>query len=181
MLTVIIPASNRVSLRDTLDSTKKAEKVIVVGDGACRISSEIAKQFDNVDYFEIEETGDYGASQRNFAMRLVKTPFISFLDDDDIYVKDGVDKIVSLSKMNALNLFKVQLKNRVVWQNHQIAYGNLTTGGIVVPSFPQKLGVWTGRYGTDYDFAYMTYKLMQEKVNYVDFILTKTRPSKNEC
>ena len=176
MLTVIVPCSNRVSLRETLISTKLAEQVLCVADGPCNVSREIAKQFLNVKYYEIEETGDFGASQRNFGMRLAKTPFISFLDDDDVYVKDGIDKILTLSKMNALNLFKVRFKLRTIWDTYQVAYGNLTTGGIVVPNIPEKLGVWTGRYGCDFDFAHMTYKLLQEKVNYVDFILTLARP-----
>lgn len=179
MLTVIIPCCDRPSLEDTLKSTEKAEKVIIVGDGDCPLSKKIASKFSNVSYYEIDETGDFGASQRNFAMRLVKTPLISFLDDDDVYVKEGVERIISYSKLDCINLFKVKIQNKLVWDKMVIEYGNLTTGGIVVPNSPEKLGVWTCRYGTDYDFFTMTYNLMGKKVNYVDFILTITRPHEN--
>jgi len=179
MLTVIVPCSNRPTLENTLKSVIDAEKVIVVADGPCPTSKKICKNFSNASYYEINETADFGASQRNFAMRLVKTPLMSFLDDDDTYVEQGVSKIISYSKLDALNLFKVQIGSTIVWREMEIIYGNLTTGGIVVPNTPEKLGVWTCRYGTDFDFAQMTYDLMDKKVNYVDFILTITRPHEN--
>jgi len=175
MLTVIVPCSNRISLYQTLESCKEAEKVFVVADGVCNVSYDIAKTFNNVEYFEIQSTADFGASQRNFAMRLVKTPLMSFLDDDDVYVKEGVSKILSYSKLDALNIFKIQFKNMVVWKNTEVEYGNVSTSGFVVPNTPSKLGVWTCRYGTDFDFASMTYKLIK-RVNFIDFILTKARP-----
>jgi len=182
MLTVIIPCCNRISLRDTLKSLERDKdpvNAIVIGDGHCPISKEICDKMGtppklNIKYYEIEETGDFGASQRNFAMRLVKTPLMSFLDDDDVYTAQAIDKIFSLAKLDCLNLFKVKLKNdRIVWDKYEVAYGNITTSGIVVPNIPEKLGVWGCRYGTDYDFAYMTYKLMQKKVNFVDFLLAE--------
>jgi len=181
MLSVIIPVSNRTSLEATLNSTKEAAKVIVVSDGVCPISEKIAKKFSNVQYIEMMETGDFGASQRNFAMKLVKTPLLSFLDDDDVYVKDGIEKIISYSKLNCINLFKVKLKkDLIIWNKMEIEHANVTTGGIVVPNTPEKLGVWTCRYSHDYEFLKMTYNLMDKKVNYVDFILTITRPHENE-
>ncbi len=180
MLSVIIPVSNRASLEATLNSTKEAAQVIVVADGICPISEKIAKKFPNVHYIEMMETGDFGASQRNFAMRLVKTPLLSFLDDDDVYVKNGVEKIISYSKLDCINLFKVKLnKDVTIWNKTEIEYANVTTGGIVVPNIPEKLGVWTCRYSHDYEFVQMTYNLMGKKVNYVDFILTITRPHEN--
>ena len=175
MLTVVVPACNRPSLKNTLDSVTQANTVIVVGDGICPISEQICRNYSNVKYYYINMCNDFGASQRNFAMRLIRTPLISFLDDDDVYVKEGVSKIISYSKLDALNVFKVKLPDgRIVWKNQEITYGNLTTGGLVVPNTPEKLGVWTARYGTDFDFASMTADMLG-RVNYIDFILTESR------
>jgi glycosyltransferase involved in cell wall biosynthesis len=175
MLTTIIPASNRPSIAKTLDSVKKIPNVIVIGDGPCPITKQICKQYTNVSYYEIHMCNDFGASQRNFGMRIVKTPFITFLDDDDVYVSNGPDKILSYAKLDALNIFKVRLPdNRVVWNTQELEYGNLTTSGLVVPNTPEKLGVWTARYGTDFDFASMTADMLG-RVNYIDFILTESR------
>jgi glycosyltransferase involved in cell wall biosynthesis len=175
MLSVIIPVSNRQTLYATLESTKEAKEVIVVADGKCPISEEICKNFNNVKYYELMETGDYGASQRNFGMRVATQPLISFLDDDDVYVEGGVEKIISYSKLNSLNLFKVKFRNFIIWDSTEIQYGNVCTVGMVVPNNISKVGVWTARYGHDLDFAEMTFNLIGS-VNFVDFILTKVRP-----
>lgn len=175
MLSVIIPTSNRHTLYATLESTKKAKEVIVVADGKCNISEEICKNFSNVRYIEFYETGDYGASQRNFGMRLATQPLISFLDDDDIYTAEGIDKILSYSKLTSLNIFRVKFKDFVIWDKPEIEYGNVCTVGMVVPNIPDRIGVWTARYGHDLDFAQMTFDRLGS-VNFVDFILTKARP-----
>ncbi len=88
LVTVVIPSLARPTLKQTIDSLRSCESArwdaIVVYDGVP--DTKIA----NVNTISIAKIGfkNCAGAIRNFAMGLVRTPWICFLDDDDTYTLD---------------------------------------------------------------------------------------------
>lgn len=101
LVSVIIPTYNRLPLlKQTLDSvtqqTYKNIEIIVVDDGTMgNENEELCTQFSKVRYFKIENSGG-PAKPRNVGAEHAKGHFLAFVDDDDLWVPEKLEKQVQL-------------------------------------------------------------------------------------
>jgi glycosyltransferase involved in cell wall biosynthesis len=107
LVSVIITAYNRPEyLKFTLQSinnqTYRNIEILVIDDGSANNNSnkikEIVKTFENCKYFYKENTGQ--PDSRNYGITRAKGKFITFCDDDDIWVKNKIELQVSTLQNN---------------------------------------------------------------------------------
>lgn len=99
MITAAIPAYNSErflgeALRSVFAQTLPPDECIVVDDGSTDRTADIAKAFDSVRYVWKENGGD--ASARNRAIEEASGDFIAFLDADDLWRADKLQRQMEL-------------------------------------------------------------------------------------
>lgn len=102
MVSVIIPVFNGTYIKETLLSVKKQTytnmEVIVIDDGSTDNTPELIRSFSGLCVIRTANRGV--ASARNTGVRAAKGEFISFLDADDIWVKEKTGRQVDLFRVN---------------------------------------------------------------------------------
>lgn len=129
MISLIIPMYNSEktianTLQSVINQTVTFTEVIVVDNGSsdqsANIVSEICKQHPNIHLFTCQEKGVSAA--RNMGILQSKSPYIGFLDADDVLSKDYVEVIRASieahpdSEMHHFN-FQQEFKNGIIKEN----------------------------------------------------------------
>ncbi|MSS78180.1 glycosyltransferase family 2 protein [Anaerococcus sp. AGMB00486] len=106
-LTVIIPLYNREDkVKDTIlsieNQTCKDFEILVIDDGSTdnskKVIESLMKDYDNIRYIYKENGGV--SSARNLGIKKSTTKYISFLDSDDLYEVDFVEKMLCIIREN---------------------------------------------------------------------------------
>lgn len=104
-ISVVIPTYNRVeficeAIDSVLNQTLKAHEIIIVDDGSNDNTEEIVikKYNDHVKYIKKKNGGP--SSSRNFGMKYATGDYIAFLDSDDIWYIDKLEKQMNLFHQN---------------------------------------------------------------------------------
>src|SRR5947208_5049800 len=100
-ISVILPVHNRAdvlgrAIRGVLDQTLKDFELIVVDDGSTDDSASVAKSFGDP-RIRIIELGQNrgGNAARNAGVRAAGAPLIAFLDSDDTYLPEKLERVVA--------------------------------------------------------------------------------------
>ena len=107
-ITAIIPTFNRAShiktaIESILSQSYKIDEIIIVDDGSTDDTQKILKNFKNI---KIIKTKNLGVSHaRNIGVRESKNSWISFLDSDDLWLRDKIENQVAFHKQNTNILF----------------------------------------------------------------------------
>lgn len=101
-ISVIIPAFNSAdyigeAIRSVLAQTYTNFELIVVDDGSTDATPEIVREFGHEVTYVRQENGG-AASARNHGIRIAKGEFIAFLDADDTWEPDKLEKQINLFK-----------------------------------------------------------------------------------
>jgi len=142
-VSVIIPTYSRTHyLEETLQSimaqTYQDFEVIVVDDGTPNVANEaVCAKFEKVNYFKINNSG--GPSKpRNFGIRKAHGKYIAFVDDDDLWLPEKLEKQVTILESNpdfglVHSYCKVidekgNLKNEIIGRpgNPSVKHGNVS-------------------------------------------------------
>ena len=96
-ISIIIPTYNRASyIEEALDSIKKQTftdyEIIVVDDGSTDNTKEILEKYEGIRCIYLEHVGIAGA--RNTAVKAARGKWIAFLDSDDLWKEDKLQKQV---------------------------------------------------------------------------------------
>lgn len=103
MVSVIIVVYNEEkyisqAIESVLNQTYKNIQLIVVDDGSTDKTAELVKKYKNVKYIYQENRGE--GSARNLGMSLADGDYLAFLDADDLYRNDKIEKQVKILKEN---------------------------------------------------------------------------------
>lgn len=110
-LTIIVPVYNRENvLQDTIISienqTLRDFEILVIDDGSTDKSKEsvevLINKYKNIRYIYKENGGV--SSARNLGIKNARTKYISFLDSDDLYEKDFVEKMLGNIRKNSSHI-----------------------------------------------------------------------------
>lgn len=164
-LTIVIPTIGRPSLQNTLESIapqlQMFDQVFVMGDGCYPESRKLVNKYGiQYGYFEIPggPHHDWGARARNLGIEMAKKAYITFMDDDDLYLPGAFVNIKSAIKSFSGNplMFRMIHKKSMIWTRDELAVGNVSSQMVAVPNNPKKLGRFTDRYEGDFDFIKAT-------------------------
>ncbi|UCN01111.1 glycosyltransferase [Sulfurimonas sp. SWIR-19] len=102
-ISVIIPTYNRYKLlkraiKSVLDQTYTAKEIIVIDDGSTDATCNIQKDFPNIIYIYQKNRGVSAA--RNRGIEIAKSEWIAFLDSDDEFYPQKLQKQVDFHKAN---------------------------------------------------------------------------------
>lgn len=169
-LCVITPTIGRDTLRDTLQSAALSEydQWLVLSDGEQPAARAIVDEFKDdkpeLVYIEVKnQHRNYGNYQRDLGMRLSDKDFFIFMDDDDIFVPDAIDRIrreINGRKPKPVMFRMIHYANHIIWQTQQLAVGNIGGTMFVVPNIKSRLGKWSddSTYQSDFMFIESTLK-----------------------
>lgn len=100
-ISVVLPVHNRRdvlprAIRSVLDQSLHEFELIVVDDGSSDDSAAVAKSFGDprISVIELGENRG-GNAARNAGVRAVAAPLIAFLDSDDVYLTDKLERTVA--------------------------------------------------------------------------------------
>lgn len=125
-VSVIIPTHDRIDLlkraiESALNQTRKPDEVIVVDDLNDVATKKLCEQYLSSGVVYIPNVKGRGASSsRNLGALKAKSEFIAFLDDDDIWLPEKLEKQCSLIEGNGLDVCFSQLL--IQYENTDISY-----------------------------------------------------------
>jgi glycosyltransferase involved in cell wall biosynthesis len=135
-----------------------------------------------------DDSGDAGDTPRNSAMPRARGTHLAFLDDDDVYVPDALEKMRRFAREHPgrIGIFKMRHPAGTThWREGEpvLRYANVSTQTFLVPNVPGKLGRWHrdverpggGHYIGDYAFITETVRLQGDPV-FVDEVTVHVRP-----
>jgi hypothetical protein len=172
---VIIPTLGRDTLpkaiRSFIGELQAGDEVIVVADGHqswLRSRSLLYGSFGKEvleGHFRLittDPTRDGGASQRNYGISKAKGSWLLFIDDDDIYLPNGISMIRDQVSHGELQpyMFRMQHGRSVIWAEEIVRHKNVSTSMFVTPNVKGRIGKWEGMGDTgrssDYVFIRST-------------------------
>ncbi len=105
LVSVILPTYNRQkfieeAIQSLLDQTYENFEVIIVDDGSEDKTEEVVRSFDDKRIIYIYQDNKGRSSARNLALSHAKGDYITFLDSDDLYYKEKIEKQVYFLEKN---------------------------------------------------------------------------------
>ena len=100
-VSVVLPVHNRAdvlarAIESVLDQRFMAFELVIVDDGSTDDSARVARSFDE-DRINVIELGENrgGNVARNAGVRAAKAPLVAFLDSDDTYLPEKLERVVA--------------------------------------------------------------------------------------
>ena len=136
-----------------------------------------------------DASDDAGDTPRNDAMPRARGTHLAFLDDDDVYAPDALERMRRFAREHPgrIGIFKMKHPSGTThWREGEpvLRYANVSTQTFLVPNVPGKLGRWhrgvprpdaKGYYIGDYAFITETVRLQGDPV-FVDEVTVHARP-----
>jgi hypothetical protein len=106
-------------------------------------------------YIDHAPGGDWGHTERNYAMPLATGRYIAHIDDDDVYAPGTrllMEDVIASAPGRPV-LFRMRFPNGLtLWQDQTLRCGNVGTPMILTPNDHAKLGHWASYVGGDFAF-----------------------------
>ncbi|MFZ5595886.1 MAG: glycosyltransferase [Bacillota bacterium] len=104
LVSIIVPAYNRSAMlakavESVLAQTFKDYELIVVDDGSLDGTAEVMKKYSNRVRYFFKENGGV-SSARNYGLRVSSGELVAWLDDDDFFLPDKIEKQVGFFREN---------------------------------------------------------------------------------
>ena len=156
-----------------------------------RALASIARQLEPGDEVFVlrDDSDDAGDTPRMDAMPRAGGTHLAFLDDDDVYAPDALERMRRFAREHPgrIGIFKMKHPAGTThWRGGEpvLRYANVSTQTFLVPNVPEKLGRWhrgvprpdgKGHYIGDYAFITETVRLQGDPV-FVDEVTVYARP-----
>lgn len=137
-IAVIVPSSSRPSLKETVAS--------------------IVPQLEPGDQLlvDVNAENDFGNAARRRMVPRAHTDLLMFQDDDDVYRPEALAlaREAAVEYPERVLIFRmIYLENMfALWDVPELREGNVASQMLCVPNIPEKLGQWSDRYESDFDF-----------------------------
>jgi hypothetical protein len=206
LLSVIVPTVGRPSVERAVNSLLRQGEwlpyeVILVGDTHAgtwveqlpRARALAEKYPEHVRY--VEHDGGlhaWGHPQRNFGATVARGHYLSWLGDDDIYLRFAFPALARALRSRVFDhprdprvfLFRwIAPWKQVLWHRAGfLAQDHIDAECVVAPNVPEKLGTWSNRYQGDYDFIRETVDFWGglEKVIWQPEVIAQAQPDEAE-
>jgi len=150
MISFIVATIGRPSLLKTLASIecRPGDEILMVSNGFRVADSRVR-------FVDCPPGGDWGHTERNYAMPFARGQYMAHIDDDDVYAPGH--RALMQSAINQSpgkpTVFRMRFPNGItIWDTPEIRCGNLGTPCFLIPNMPTKLGTWGSFVGGDCAF-----------------------------
>jgi glycosyltransferase involved in cell wall biosynthesis len=176
-----MPTIGRESLADSIRSINSQlgplDELIVISDGPSELARRLAETSDRR-YVYLETPGrmsDWGGTPRNIGIMRARGQYLSFMDDDDIYLPGAFDAIrrAAINTPSVPLIFRMKHRGGVIWKDPALRSGNVSSQMFAVPNVKGRVGRWTSRYAGDYDFIAHTVELCQGAVIFREEVIAE--------
>lgn len=186
-LGIVISTPGRSSISRTLQSIyyqcAPVEDVLIVGDGYHEPTRELVAEWAHVGlpvrYVATRKTRDWGHSQVNYGLQHVAGDYVTYQDDDDIYLPRALEEMSRLaSKLETPHPILGRVKTPLlglIWQRPDQTTC-LDGHCLVAPNDKRKLGWMDGGYNGDQCLLHTTLR-NYDQLAWTDRVWTLTRPS----
>jgi hypothetical protein len=138
-----------------------------------------------------DDSGDAGDTPRMRAMPRARGSHLTFIDDDDVYAHDALEKMRRFARDHPgrIGIFKMEhVVGTTHWRQDEpvLRYANVSTQTFLVPNIPGRLGRWQEEprphdpgktYAGDYTFITETIALQGQEPVFVDEVTVYVRPT----
>lgn len=155
LVSVVIPVYNAEShidsvIADVLAQTYRPLEVVIVDDGSTDGTAEIARRYEGIRYYRQDNAGPSAA--RNAGVALAAGEFIAFLDSDDLWTADKLER--------QMQLFAEHPELGVVICDSEMR--RIRPDGTRVFSLFQSKGMDRGFFGSDWEVVGAAGKLLRD-------------------
>lgn len=179
-ISVLIATVNRPSLLRSLESCRGADEIILVADGEeATGASEVLRDSGLPGRCIVLPVAykDFGHTPRQIGLGYCQGDFIAHLDDDDVYLPGAIEGIRVRLREPRPHIFRAQLDHvGLIWRTPEIQFGNLTTDLFIHPN-NRRFGVWSARWGGDFDFIRTTCAHYPEGPVWCDYVIAHAEQS----
>jgi hypothetical protein len=130
-------------------------------------------------FIDVNDAGDWGHRARNRLLVKATGDYILFCDDDDLLAPGALEivRAKTLVYPGRVGLFKMRYADgREIWDTPELIEGQCSTGTIVVPNIPEKLGRFGNEYAGDFVFAKSTAALYDQPPLFHPEVISLYRP-----
>ena len=147
------------TIKSILNQTYKSWKLIIVDDFSNKETKDILKKFSNKDKIKVYWSNkNHGAGySRNYAIKKSNSPYLAFIDSDDVWKKDKLKKQISFMKKN----------------NCSFSYTNYETFGDKNKKVNNPLKLSYSSFIKNTSIATSTMMVKRNKINNIKFTNTK--------
>lgn len=180
---VFIATPGRASLLRTLYSISQqrlipGDDILVVGDGYNEGTAEIVKAFGPpFRYLFTPPTRDWGHTQANFGIEVIRGDYINIQDDDDIYAPRAFDEMREAIKQADGKPILARVRTPhlgLLWSSP--GHETLLDGHcLIAPNIKSKIGRYDEQYDGDQRYIDNTLRNF-DGIVWLDKVLTLTRP-----
>jgi hypothetical protein len=147
VISFIIATTGREYLGATLRSIDcwPTDEILVVGEG-------LTIDDPRVRVIEHPRGNDWGHSERNYAMKLARCPYIAHIDDDDTYTPWAREAMhgAIIETPNRPIIFRMRYHHgQELWIDRVVKCGNVGTPMSLLPNDLSKIGTFGSFYGGD--------------------------------
>jgi hypothetical protein len=162
-LSIIVASCGRPSLRSTISSITSQ---MIAGDELL---------------LSVNDDSPWGNAERNRMINKTnpENDMILFMDDDDAYIHNAFQIVRDKVKdeTNTMHIFKMEYDDGGrLWNDKNIADGNVSTQMICVPNIPDRIGRFGDRYQGDFDFIKETDDKIDVGTVWHDDVIALVRP-----
>lgn len=196
-LSVIVPTQGRETLRTMMQHTARllhsGDELLVIEDthgakgGANPMVAAMVRLCYPLGSGEVRHfkhdagRNAWGHPQINVGMGIANGDWLVFIDDDDVFSKDGLDVLHrSLSAApRAPHMFRFESPLGTLWDAQALIEGRVGGHCIVAPNVAEKLGEWSDRYEGDFDFICSTIDKWGGEIIWREEIISRARCLRN--
>lgn len=128
---------------------------------------------------DVNEDAPWGHAARNRQMARATGSHLLFMDDDDMYLEGALKlaRTVAAWTPSRVHIFRMRYPDQdVIWREHEVELGNVSTIMLMVPNEPGRLGEWGDRYEGDFDFLTSTLELRGDAPVWHEDVIAAVRP-----
>lgn len=161
-LSVLIASSGRPTLQRAIDS--------------------VVPQLQDGDEIFVHVNNDcpWGHESRNLMMDVARGDYLLFLDDDDAYVPDALEKVryaIASDPGASIHIFRMDYGDHQIWSDPEIRLGNVSTIMFCVNRLDCEGAVWADVYEGDFHFITQAAELTEDSVVFHEHVIGLVRPA----
>lgn len=179
-VSILVATTGRPTLERTLASItpqlRPGDQVIVIG-ATPEIGARAARA--GCTFVQAPMGRDWGASERAVGLQHATGDYVSFMDDDDVYLHGAREAMETAmtAHLGKPTIFRMRIARtgELLWRQPIAKMGNMGTPMMFLPTPVAKKGRWGRRYGNDFEY-WTSMNWSPDAIAWSDTVIADIRP-----